>query len=187
MAQSEMPGTFCILPWTHVFSEQRGVMYPCCRGLNAQTPNVDENGKPYRIWEIETIDEAWNSGFMKSLRRDLLTEGRPAACESCFLYEDQGAESPRQLWNRLHAAKVPEILATADPSGTAPPVIRSFDVFLGNLCNLRCRMCYPVASKALIREWPELHGVPEDDPELVEARNLDWFEDPGFWKRFEAM
>jgi len=182
-----LPDTFCILPWMHVFADQRGVLYPCCRGLNSDTPNVDANGRPYRLGEIASLDEAWNSGFMKELRRDLLTGGKPKACASCFLYEEQAMESPREMWNRIHAPLVTDVLATADPDGTAPPIVRTFDIYLGNLCNLRCRMCYPVASKALIKEWPELRGVSEDDPELVEARRLDWFEDDAFWSRFEQF
>lgn len=179
--------TFCILPWMHIFADTRGVMYPCCRGPNVATPNVDTAGKPYRLYEIDILDEAWNSDFMKDIRTKMLAGQRPEACMTCYAYEDWGIPSPRLMWNRLYQHHVDVAVANTDDDGSAEMIIRSWDIHMGNVCNLRCRMCGPHASKGLIKEWVELYSVPEDDPELLELRQLNWFDSDDFWQSFERF
>lgn len=186
MSQDQLPSqTFCILPWIHVFADTRGEIYPCCRVVPTGMPNVDKEGWPYRIQEVDDIEEAWNSGYMKKLRREMLDGQRPEQCRSCFMAEDHGVTSMRQGQNQAFAGQIPDALARTSEEGAVEPVILNWQLSPGNLCNLRCRMCYPRFSKALINEWSELHGA--DHPEVVEARQLDWHEKDDFWKRFEKF
>jgi len=46
---SDFARGFCVLPWMHLFADERGVMHPCCRSVGANLPNVDERGNPWMI------------------------------------------------------------------------------------------------------------------------------------------
>ena len=37
--------SFCVLPWMHVFADEGGAMYPCCRSVGTKKPNVDAQGR----------------------------------------------------------------------------------------------------------------------------------------------
>jgi sulfatase maturation enzyme AslB (radical SAM superfamily) len=178
--------SFCVLPWMHLFADENGVMYPCCRSVGSQLPNVDErNGKPYKIQDEGGLEEGWNSAYMRDLRREMLAGSRPKPCERCYMYEDLGMRSHRQSQNTQYLKQVSGLLARTDEDGRTPLDLQSVDIRLGNLCNLRCRMCSPQSSKVLIEEWAALHGVPSSHPYFEELRQLDWFSQPTFWRIFQ--
>jgi sulfatase maturation enzyme AslB (radical SAM superfamily) len=174
--------TFCILPWTHLFADEMGVLYPCCFGLDADTPNVDASGEPHVVYSADGVKKGWNSAFMRSIRKDMLTGKRPEACRLCFRYEDLDMVSYRQNANEDYADCF-EQLADLDPEGWAAPEFRSVDLRLGNLCNLRCRMCSPKSSKALVSEWAHLLDI--DRSRLDKFNHVDWFARQEFWELLE--
>lgn len=177
--------TFCILPWMHSYVDQRGVLFACCQGPVAHQPVRDAAGNELRIHELPSFDTAWNSDFMTALRRDQLAGRRNPACASCYLHEDAGMYSMRNSANDTYFADHHELVAKTGADGRAEEVIVKWEVGLGNVCNLRCRMCFPRASKTMIPEFKEIHGLPEEHPEIGEMRRLDWFERSEFWERFD--
>lgn len=183
---SEDPSdSFCVLPWMHVFADESGVMYPCCRSVGSQLPNVDEDGQPYRIQDEGRLVEGWNSAYMRKLRLDMLEARRPRPCERCYMYDDLGIRSHRLSANTTYRSRIAEFLARGDDEQRVPLDLHSVDLRLGNLCNLRCRMCSPQSSKALIQEWADLYRVPSDHEAFDRFRRLDWFSSESFWKIFE--
>jgi MoaA/NifB/PqqE/SkfB family radical SAM enzyme len=66
-------------------------------------------------------------------------------------------------------------------------LIRSVDLRLGNLCNLKCRMCSPVSSRLLIPEWRTLFNVAADDPRLAALESVDWFSADTLWENCAAL
>jgi oxidase EvaA len=183
IAKDVLPSpTFCILPWTHLFADEMGVLYPCCFGLDADTPNVDSEGEPHVVYSPEGVKNGWNSGFMRGIRKDMLAGRRPAACRLCFRYEDLGMVSYRQNANEDYSNCF-EQLAELDPEGWAAPEFRSVDLRLGNLCNLRCRMCSPKSSKALVTEWAQLLDI--DRSRLDKFNHVDWYARQEFWELLE--
>ncbi|WP_448203914.1 twitch domain-containing radical SAM protein [Azospirillum sp. sgz302134] len=181
-------GTWCVLPWLHLFVSEMGHFHPCCMALGGpETINRDEDQTPYVASAPGAIETAWNSGFMKRLRTDMLEGRRPAACARCFRDEDLGMHSHRLMSNAMFGEHVAGALAATGADGTSPSsLIRSVDLRLGNVCNLRCRMCSPRSSKALIPEFARLHGLVEDDPRLVKLKRIDWYARPEFREAFEA-
>lgn len=169
----------------HVFADEGGVMWPCCRSVTTKKPNVDAEGRPYRVHEEGGLEAAWNSGYMRRLRLDMLAGGRPAPCERCYMYDDLGMRSHRQDINDVHRARIPALVASTDEAGGAPLDLRSADLRLGNLCNLRCRMCSPQSSKALIGEFAEAWHVPASHHLFDEMRQREWFAGDRFWEIFE--
>lgn len=174
--------TFCILPWTHLFADELGVQHPCCFGLDAGTPNIDNSGEPYIIYSPESIVEGWNSDFMRRLRRDMLQGRRPESCRLCFRYEDLGMVSYRQNSNEDYQHCIEEI-SDLDEDGRAPIDFRSIDLRLGNVCNLRCRMCSPKSSKGLLAEWSQLLQI--DSSRLDKFNRVDWYAKPEVWQLIE--
>jgi hypothetical protein len=181
-------GSWCVLPWVHLFADEQGFMRPCCMALeDLDMVNRDENGDPHVIYSSEGIEKAWNSSFMTALRREMLDGQRPPACRRCFRDEDLGMRSHRQMSNEMFHDRIAEALALTAPDGTSSlEHICSVDLRLGNLCNLRCRMCSPVSSKALLREFADFYGLAKDHAKLVHLRQLDWFSRQEVWDIFET-
>jgi hypothetical protein len=169
----------------HVFADERGVMYPCCRSVGTRKPNVDADGKPYRVFDDGALAASWNSGYMKKLRLDMLEGARPAPCSRCYMYDDLGMRSHRQDINDEYEARIPAMLGVTAADGSVPLELQSVDLRLGNLCNLRCRMCSPQSSKGLIGEFAAAYGVSTSHRSFDELRRMNWFETPAFWEIFE--
>jgi len=112
------------------------------------------------------MTDFWHSNTMKQIRQELLTDQRPAMCERCFREEDSGVRSARQAWNEKY-------MFDYEASTTPPMMIKYIDIRLGNLCNLKCRMCNPYASNQWVDEW---HLVEEQltDSEIERLTKMDW-------------
>jgi sulfatase maturation enzyme AslB (radical SAM superfamily) len=168
--------TFCILPWTHLFVSVEGHLFPCCRCVDARLPNVDEHGRPYRFTGQDSLEEAWNSQYMKRLRSDMLTGCRPSPCQGCHHIEDLGIQSDRERLNLLYASYMTDPHFAPREDGTASLVFKTMDLRLGNLCNLRCQMCSPRASRALSREFAALYKPQTEVQTAQSVQDSDWFD-----------
>lgn len=177
--------SFCVLPWMHLFADESGVTYPCCRSVSTKKPNVDEHGRPYHVDDTAGIEAAWNSAYMRTLRLDMLAGARPKPCERCYMYDDLGMRSHRQDANDDYRDRIAPLIAAGAPDGSVPFDLLSVDLRLGNLCNLRCRMCSPQSSRALLGEFAEAYGLPPTHAALDRLRAMDWFASERFWEIFE--
>lgn len=169
----------------HLFADETGVMYPCCRSVGTKKPNVDETGTPYRVYGDGALEASWNSAYMRTVRRDMLEGRRPPACARCYMYDDLGMRSHRQDANDEYDARIPALVARTAEDGSAPLDLQSVDLRLGNLCNLRCRMCSPQSSKGLIGEFAAAYGVATSHRAFDDLRGMNWFETGTFWEIFE--
>lgn len=161
--------TFCILPWMHIATTTTGMFRPCC--------NIKEGftlGK-YRIHQ-DDIRDVWHSKEYQDLRQQMLDGVRPDACERCFREEDSGVSSSRQGYNN-------KFMFDYEKTVTPPANIKYIDIRLGNLCNLKCRMCNPWASNQWIKEW-KLISAPTD---LSHLNSLDWPEDERVWDNLSKV
>jgi len=173
--------TFCVLPWLHLFANERGVIHPCCFSLD--TPVAAADGSTYRIDRPDEVAAAWRSEFMRGMRRQMLAGERPKVCALCYETEDRGGTSYRQAENADFANLMPELAAATSPEGDAPQRYRYVDLRLGNECNLRCRMCSPQATKLLIDDFRALGKAHESW--LAAMEQLDWFAQPALWDTLE--
>ena len=173
--------TFCVLPWMHVFADEQGAMYPCCRSVGEAPPNATPAGDVYRVHEDGGLEAAWNSAYMRGVRADMLAGRRPQPCARCYMYEDLGMHSHRQDQNDRYADRLVSLAGATAADGSAPLTLTSLDLRLGNTCNLRCRMCSPQSSKALVGEFAAAYGTTPAHPAFARFARVDWFEDPGVW------
>jgi MoaA/NifB/PqqE/SkfB family radical SAM enzyme len=177
--------SFCVLPWLHLFADERGEIHPCC--FSHETPVVDRAGAPYRVDRPGALAEAWRSDVLRGIRRQMLAGERPPACANCYRVEDLGGPSYRQAENEDYADLIAELVRDTTADGDAPQRYRYVDIRLGNVCNLRCRMCSPQASRLLDEDFQAIRGLPADNPWLASVRKMDWFERPEFWDGLAAQ
>ncbi len=157
--------TFCILPWMHLATNASGNLRVCCNSIPGKNNIVRDNGKPYHILDTD-VENFWHSSTMTKIRHQLMNNEKPEMCERCFREESVGIRSARESANDRWMFDYEE-------TTTPDPRIRYMDIRLGNLCNLRCRMCNPYSSNQWVDEWHliERELVPD---EKVRLSNMAW-------------
>jgi len=167
-----MTDTFCVLPWMHLATNASGNLRVCCNSTPGENFILKDDSTPYKIYK-DDLQEAWNSNTYCDIRKTMLSNERPAMCIRCFREEDAGLESARQAWNKKWKEdKVYNETPTFD--------IKYIDLRLGNLCNLRCRMCNPYASSQWLKEW-HLISDKLSKQEHARLKRLDWPNDKKTW------
>jgi len=116
----------CILPWISIETTPTGRVRPCCL-YTQELPDIDLN--------THTLQDAFDSKPMRDLRRSFRRGEKPAGCERCWMEEDAGKKSKREYM--LEKFKHEPVDYTNN-SGTS---LKFLDLKLGNICNLKCRIC----------------------------------------------
>jgi hypothetical protein len=165
--------TFCILPWIHLSSRPDGKMRTCCtsNASSVQDPNSNvkigggEVGVVRNDFGIPanfnntSLEEAWNSAYMRNVRKMMLRGEKPASCLKCYKEEDSGHLSKRnwetQYWSNRY--NIEELAEETKEDGSIPVKIRYIDLRLGSKCQLACVMCSPHDSSGWIKEWKTLY------------------------------
>lgn len=179
MQDKKLHDTFCILPFKHIYIENSGFVRLCSRTLWLR----DERGKSISVYE-QCAADIWNSKAMRKVRQGMIEGKPPPECSKCWLQESQGGVSRRMgknaQWKTLLAdsdvtAKglkessdpLEEIKAKAvrdDFFVQSGPV--SLELEVGNVCNLKCRMCYPLYSSGIQNDLvhSKWYDTPYTDP-----------------------
>ena len=124
-----------------------------------------------------TLNELWNGPEFKKLRQAFINGEKPNECRQCWTEEKAGISSYRENMNSQldrypHQKKRDFTSVTAD----APFYI---DLKLTNVCNMKCRMCGPMASSLIQKENAKEYGVKGDaywhQDKLIGTHNLESF------------
>jgi MoaA/NifB/PqqE/SkfB family radical SAM enzyme len=151
---SGRPDAFCIYPWINLTVAPEGSARPCCVWSEALS---DRDGTPFSVYH-HSLEEIWKSEEMQSIRRDMLQGTPVTACSHCYAVEANGGESLRMLihkaWQEgsfyegeerwLNQGRIPlTLVRSEDGPGCEPlsPRPSSVEMHIGNVCNLKCRMC----------------------------------------------
>ena len=123
---------FCVLPWISLEASPIGTVRPCCL---ADNEIVDNSGHKFKL-VTSSFNQIRNSNQMKQLREEFLNGEQPVTCRKCWAVEDSGGTSKRMhTLNRLkHMGITPGWTSDAKP-------LMFLDLKLGNICNLKCRIC----------------------------------------------
>ncbi len=166
--------TFCVMPWNSLATNASGVYRVCCNSTPGKNTIKTQNGESMKI-HTHKPSEVWNSPVYTKIRQEMLDGKRPEMCERCFKEEDSGIESARVNWNRRWHDPNKEYKVEETPS------IQYVDLRLGNLCNLKCRMCNPYSSNQWIEEWNEVvskaelvPNFPISQEESTRLANMSW-------------
>jgi hypothetical protein len=147
--------TFCMAPWTHTYISPQGERRMCCASredhqFQKQYIDATNDEKYGEIKASKTsadefnpvsLEEHWNSEYMKGIRRKLMAGERLSHCDVCN--DDILSLSSYRKWftGVLFRDKIEEAFEKTDETGyTTMPTI-SFDYRYSNLCNFKCRMC----------------------------------------------
>ena len=140
---------FCVLPWVSLETSPIGTTRPCCL---AEDEIKDQDGNKYSLLTTD-LNEVHNSEYMRKLRQEFLDGKKPQTCRKCWNEERSGRTSKRMhTINRLeHIVKDTEWTADAKP-------LVFIDFKLGNICNLKCRICGSWSSSTFATEEVKFEG-----------------------------
>lgn len=164
----------CMAPWAAISTDVNGSIRPCCRFSQPQK-QVDHI-MPFM--KDGTLEELWNSEPLKKLRQTFIDGKTPHECRQCINEEKSGLWSYRQEMNSF-LEKYPHQKERYDFTKTESPPPFYIDLKLTNVCNLKCRMCSPMASSLIQKENEKEFGEKGDDywhaNKIVETYNEDSF------------
>ena len=172
---------FCVLPWVSLEASPIGTVRPCCL---ADDEILDNTGQKF---ELSTADfrSIQNSNHMRGLRRQFLAGEQPQTCRKCWNEERSGRTSKRMhTLDRLkHMGISPEWTEDAKP-------LMFLDLKLGNICNLKCRICGSWSSSQFAAE--EIAVLPRDEQKKSHAYSMlragAWPRDnPQFWAQIDSV
>jgi len=172
---------FCVLPWISLEASPVGTVRPCCL---ADDEIVDDEGRKFELSTANFAD-IQNSRHMRSLRQQFLDSEQPQTCRKCWSEERAGRTSKRMhTLDRLkHMGIGSEFTADAKP-------LMFLDLKLGNICNLKCRICGSWSSSQFATE--ELNQLPRDEQKKSHAYTMlragAWPRDnPQFWDQIDSV
>jgi len=123
---------FCVLPWISLETSPIGTVRPCCL---AEDEIKDELGNKYKLIETD-LRTVQRSDYMKNLRQQFLDGKQPQTCRKCWKEERSGRTS-----KRMHTLdRLKHVIADTEWT-TESKSLQFLDLKLGNICNLKCRIC----------------------------------------------
>jgi len=158
---NKLPSTICMLPWVSIETSPVGTVRPCCM---AQEEITDESGRPYDLNQVD-LSTAYNSEYMIKLRQDFRNGQRPATCNRCWEEESAGRNSKR-INSRL---RLKEQYERVDWQNDRPDQLWFIDLKLGNICNLKCRVCGSWSSSKWAAEEMDYVKAQGKDPKAHQA------------------
>ena len=169
--QMTLPKTICMLPWVSIETSPLGTTRPCCL---ADDEIVDEQGKKYDLNETN-LEVVYHSKYMQDLRRQFRAGEKPATCKRCWDEEAAGRDSKR-INSQI---RLKDLYKQVDWANDNPDQLWFVDLKLGNICNLKCRICGSWSSSKWAEE--EMNYVKEHtDPKQHIA--YTWLKQ-GAWPR----
>ena len=126
-----MADTFCSYPWNHNYIHTNGKMRLCCTTIQ----DIPSNNK-YTVFDAgkHTVQDYWNSDRMREIRRSMIAGEKVKDCERCYEQESQGVKSLRNSYKA-------DYVENTKPDGTYQSQAKTMQIQMGNICNLKCKMC----------------------------------------------
>ena len=170
---------FCVLPWISLEASPIGTVRPCCL---ADDEIVDNQGEKFTL-ESANFAHIQNSEYMRNLRQEFLLEQQPKTCRKCWNEETAGRTSKRMHTLDRLKHSVTDMNWTQD----AKPLM-FLDLKLGNICNLKCRICGSWSSSQFATE--EVQAVSPDRRKQTFAYQMlqagSWpRHNESFWKEID--
>jgi MoaA/NifB/PqqE/SkfB family radical SAM enzyme len=152
--------TFCVAPWFSLYVNANKKISPCCKFKSIN-------------YEYNEIQKYWKSGQIKKVRQDLLDGVKNHNCAKCWKDEQNGGDSLRLISNRT-IGRATDISILEQVKNPKLSNLKSFDLILGNLCNLKCVMCNPGLSSRLLAEVNLNEELKENFKGQYNQKDYDW-------------
>jgi MoaA/NifB/PqqE/SkfB family radical SAM enzyme len=171
---------FCVLPWVSLEASPIGTVRPCCL---ADDEIVDDSGEKFSLLTADFKD-IQNSQHMQSLRKQFLAGEQPQTCRKCWMEERSGRTS-----KRMHTLdRMKHMGISSEWTEDAKPLM-FLDLKLGNICNLKCRICGSWSSSQFATE--EIQWTAKEDQKSTYAYQMlragAWpRENQSFWEQIDS-
>jgi MoaA/NifB/PqqE/SkfB family radical SAM enzyme len=158
-----MSKTFCQAPWHDIHIVTDGGFQGCCvMGAGPTSGRLKTDGKDVTI--ADGLNAGVNSDTAKSLRLALMNDKWHPECIRCMDEEKAGMKSMRNFYNERWEKRFDydDAVAITDADTGAVPddhVPFFYDIQLGNLCNLKCRICGPALSSSWVPDEQKMKGL----------------------------
>lgn len=132
---------YCIVPFVHMFNNSTlETSSICCVSREYHKDTADNN-----------LQKLWSSDYYKDIRQRMLdSNSELPECKVCIEKEKTNQKSDRQYhFDRFAETYLEFNIETGNQYDH--PI--DFDIRPGNLCNLSCRMCSPINSSQLKKEF----------------------------------
>lgn len=156
--------TFCIQPFIHLSTTPNGQIKLCCRS--------------HKIADASdtTFKDVWYSDKMNEVRKAMINgeKEKLLECENCWRMESNGIKSSRQGQNisrikDYHNNVKSWLDYNSKKQNSFPFQIPVLELKPSNLCNFKCRMCWPKDSTPWMTDWESVKDFyPETDRGPVE-------------------
>jgi organic radical activating enzyme len=154
-------GSFCAMPFVSLMVNTDSLIKFCCVASPGRSSRLlDENNNPYTS-QNSTINEVWQSTSLRSIRDAMIAGHKIDACSGCYSQERVGKSSSRLMMTNEWITKIGKeqfldnIKKYIENPDVEMPLVY-LDLRLGNLCNLKCRMCSPFNSSQIAKEHFDL-------------------------------
>lgn len=174
--------TYCLFPFTNLNSNTEGSVKLCC-SINENIHATDQDNNELNFG-THSVEDIWNSQYMRDVRKQMLNGERPKACDVCWKLEDSGIQSSRQsAFGELKDWAMPKEYQSINP-----PLPQSLELRLGNFCNLRCNSCWALSSDRVAEERRRIQ-LNDDDMPLWLRKEWDYelhLENQANWRWWES-
>jgi len=175
---NNLPDTICMLPWISIEASPMGTARPCCLARE------DIAGIDLRV---NTAEQAYKSEYMQDLRQQFRRGEKPDSCKLCWDEESAGRDSKR-INSRV---RLKELYPLIDWENDTPDQLWFLDLKLGNICNLKCRICGSWSSSKWAAEELDYMPIGFNKKEHIAYKWLKqgkWpQESPGFWTNLKTL
>ena len=137
-------GTKCILPWTHLHVWPNHDVFPCCI-TNHKVGSTKE----------DTLTDVFNQDEMKNIRKKMMNDEKPKACDTCYKSEEYGQSSLRSSVNKTFPHHYHKLLDTKEDGSVENMDLVYWDFRFSNVCNFKCRSCGPQLSTGWYQDAKE--------------------------------
>ena len=170
---------FCVLPWVSLEASPVGTVRPCCL---ANDEIVDDDNKKCRLSHTP-FDQIRDTQHMRRLREQFLNGEQPTTCRKCWDEEDAGRTS-----KRMHTLDRLKHMLDDSAWTTAAKPLMFLDLKLGNICNLKCRICGSWSSSQFAVEEIKHSAPGQANFHKTMLQQGAWpRENPIFWNQIDDM
>lgn len=173
-----LPDSICMLPWISIETSPMGTARPCCLARE-EIIGID--------LRQHTLQDAYESEYMQKMRQQMRAGERPATCKLCWDEEAAGRDSKR-IHSRI---RLKHLYNKVDWANDTPDQLWFLDLKLGNICNLKCRICGSWSSSKWAAE--ELEYMPKEFDKKTHTaykwlKQGKWVqESPNFWDNLKSL
>lgn len=135
----------CPMPFTSMHIEPDGRIKICCNDNPGVIP-TDNNGNSYNV-NTHKLSDFWNSDHVQTVRKQFINGEQPVSCRKCWeteLIENNSSSVRIGAISRLKDLNFDynKVINKCDNGYLENPPI-DYQIMVGNLCNLGCKMCAP--------------------------------------------